>query len=719
VAFVDSLRALTDRELAHFFAVRTDLADGVSSFPSLAARAIGPGSLHHCLSSLDQHSREVLDAVAYFGEPSSAVDIASLAQEPGNAKQIEEQLNVLRVLGLVARHEITPKGARTWSVPEGVRKVLAAPFGLRPPIIKLLERFGVGELRTIALNIGIEPRVVGKMGYIADIVTALTTPGMIATVLERGDDGYESVLRGIHDDLNGVYSLDTRPWSRQAIPDSLSWLMSHALLAPLNSESVVIPREVALQLRGGAVLARFSSVPPSVVSRRGRDLATKRAGIVDLTPNEVLNAIASIGLEWSRSNPQPLRSGGLGVKEVRTLTKLLGVDEVSTARLLELGGAAGLFIADEYTERVGVTALFEQWLREPAIDRWMVLVRTWMELTRSLTLTESGKAEAPLQDRWYDAIDEVWRRARVVEAFVSADTSEPLDFTAVARRVWWFSPGRWGEVGDAFTSVTTLIEEASLLGLIQNGALTPMGRAALLGDVLALETASAKMFPAPVDVFTVSGDLSAIAPAELVAVVAGELAFIAETRSKGAASVYQFTESSIRRAMDQGRTAEELLAFLESHARPGVPQPLRYLIDDVARRYGSVRAGSATSYVHVQDVALLAELVRAKKTQKAKLRLIAPTVAVSPLPLAKVIAALRDAGYLPVEEGSDGLVIAREAKQVVERPSFLRPRRSQTALANNIWSIVMGQRADPDEHEHPPVPDRVIEAIARLRAATT
>jgi Helicase conserved C-terminal domain len=83
-----------------------------------------------------------------------------------------------------------------------------------------------------------------------------------------------------------------------------------------------------------------------------------------------------------------------------------------------------------------------------------------------------------------------------------------------------------------------------------------------------------------------------------------------------------------------------------------------YLVDDVARRYGRVVVGSINSYMRVSDEALLAEIVRAKKTSKLGLRAIAPTVAVSTLLSAKLMKGLREAGFLPVEEGPDGVVIS-------------------------------------------------------------
>ena len=72
------------------------------------------------------------------------------------------------------------------------------------------------------------------------------------------------------------------------------------------------------------------------------------------------------------------------------------------------------------------------------------------------------------------------------------------------------------------------------------------------------------------------------------------LAMLADVESSGGATVYRFTESSVRRALDAGRSASECHAFLAAVSRTAVPQPLTYLIDDVARRHGRLRVGAAS-----------------------------------------------------------------------------------------------------------------------------
>ena len=92
-----------------------------------------------------------------------------------------------------------------------------------------------------------------------------------------------------------------------------------------------------------------------------------------------------------------------------------------------------------------------------------------------------------------------------------------------------------------------------------------------------------------------------MAPGPLERELADVLGVLADVESKGGATVYRFTPGSVRRALDAGQSAADLHAFLARHSRTPVPQPLTYLIDDVARRHGRLRVGAASAYVRCDD----------------------------------------------------------------------------------------------------------------------
>ena len=103
--------------------------------------------------------------------------------------------------------------------------------------------------------------------------------------------------------------------------------------------------------------------------------------------------------------------------------------------------------------------------------------------------------------------------------------------------------------------------------------------------------------------------------------------------------------------------------MIAQRSRTPVPQSLSYLIDDLARRHGALRTGTASAYLRCEDEALLARvLVRPQRRarcncagsrRRSSSRLRRST---------EVLDVLREAGYAPAAESPDGEVIALGAE---------------------------------------------------------
>ncbi|MFF5440875.1 helicase-associated domain-containing protein [Streptomyces achromogenes] len=171
----------------------------------------------------------------------------------------------------------------------------------------------------------------------------------------------------------------------------------------------------------------------------------------------------------------------------------------------------------------------------------------------------------------------------------------------------------------------------------------------------------APLLPEPLDHVLLQADLTAVAPGPLRRPLADMLGVLADVESKGGATVYRFTPASVRRALDAGRTAADLHAFLTEHSRTPVPQPLAYLIDDVARRHGHLRVGAASAYVRCDDDALLNEILADKRAAALRLRRLAPTVLAAPADPATLLEGLRAMGYAPAAESAEGDVLIARA----------------------------------------------------------
>ncbi|WP_314415176.1 helicase-associated domain-containing protein [Streptomyces kroppenstedtii] len=179
--------------------------------------------------------------------------------------------------------------------------------------------------------------------------------------------------------------------------------------------------------------------------------------------------------------------------------------------------------------------------------------------------------------------------------------------------------------------------------------------AALAGRLLA------PLLPEPLDHVLLQADLTAVAPGPLRRPLADVLDVLADVESKGGATVYRFTPGSVRRALDAGRSASDLQAFLAAHSRTPVPQPLAYLIDDVARRHGHLRIGAASAYVRCDDDAVLNEIIADKRSRGLRLRRLAPTVLAAQADPATLLEGLRAMGFAPAAESAEGDVLITRA----------------------------------------------------------
>ncbi|MET7287813.1 helicase C-terminal domain-containing protein [Streptomyces sp. NPDC005573] len=171
----------------------------------------------------------------------------------------------------------------------------------------------------------------------------------------------------------------------------------------------------------------------------------------------------------------------------------------------------------------------------------------------------------------------------------------------------------------------------------------------------------APLLPEPLDHVLLQADLTAVAPGPLERPLADVLGVLADVESKGGATVYRFTPGSVRRALDAGRSASDLHAFLTAHSRTPVPQPLAYLIDDVARKHGHLRVGAASAYVRCDDDALLNEILADKRAGALRLRRLAPTVMAAQCDPATLLEGLRSMGYAPAGESAEGDVLITRA----------------------------------------------------------
>lgn len=609
-SLADDLRARSPEALVALLVQRPDLARPTpADLTTLAARATTRASVQRALDGLDLAHLQALEAVCVIG-PARIGDLATALGEPKRSPRVAALVD-----DLCAR-------ALCWHGPEGfraartVQEVIGAPAGLGPDT----EDAPVGAELAQALE-ALEPRA-------RAILDALTWGPPIG-VLPTGGSGDTAMRRaGEH-------------------------LIAQRLLRRTDETHVLLPRQVALALRDLRVHRHPELWPPAAEDPLlDTDLVDATAGG---RAAQLLEQTAELLDDWGTRPPRVLRTGGLAVRDLSRAATLLEATREEVAWLVEVLLAAGLIAADESADPAWMpTGEADDWSELPAGERWAALASAWLTMAAgpSLVGTSDGNAKVnalSTQTSWPYGRQ---RRQDVLAAVATLPPGAAPDSERLADLLRWRHPVRLSRSTDP--GVGTVLREAEWAGVTGRGALATAARAILAGDPAAAAGTMAHHIPEAVEHVLVQADLTAVAPGRLDGPARSVMRLLGEVESRGGATVHRITESGIRRALDLGWSADRVLSEVSAISRTGVPQPLEYLVRDVARRHGVARVGSVGSYVRSDDAALLDRVLADRSLGMLQLRRIAPTVLVSPVPAGTVLDVLREGQYGPVPEGEDG-----------------------------------------------------------------
>jgi hypothetical protein len=475
-------------------------------------------------------------------------------------------------------------------------------------------------------------------------------------------------------------------------------LLSRQLLVPGRPGLVRIPGEVQVALRGGHTTWTRLDVPPEIAtSERDPDLVDRAAAGAAF---DVVRRVELLVDHWGAAPPVALRTGALAMRDLKAAADVVQLEERATAFLVELAATAGLLAT--WPNSAGnpawtPTDAFDSWCDMPAPERWRQLASAWLGTERlpSLVATrdEAGRARNALDPELTSRIAPETRTmtlsvlAGLPRGQVVATGTGPA---SVVARVAWQRPRRPPSRAD---QVVAVLDEAAQLGLVALGGLASYSVALLAdedpGPLLG------PLLPPEVEEVLIQADLTAVAPGPLTRERARDLHLLADVESRGQATVYRFTASSVRRAFDAGWAAHEVHAFLESVSRTPVPQPLTYLVDDAARTFGTVRVGHAEAFLRADDETALAEVLHHPRAASLGLRRIAPTVLVSTMPLDILLPRLRELGVSPLVESIDGTLHVARPEGVRARPRSTRrteDARLEVRLAQVVTAIRAGDR---------------------------
>ena len=470
----------------------------------------------------------------------------------------------------------------------------------------------------------------------------------------------------------------------------IAWLLEHHFVVPLDQRHVVMPAEVAIHLRGGKVHKELASNAPDLLGKKYNQSDIDRAAIANIS--NVLRWCEEILNFWGETAPTALRAGGLGVRDLKDAAQHLGVSEGCAAFVAELCYLSGL-VAIDADETIAPTNSFDIWLTQDFETKWRNLVSLWLITSRVSGLVGRSDQKFSALGPELDRVSAANIRNRILDELRANIELSPSLITFIERMKWLAPLRRGANLRDDLVKWT--LEECEWLGITGLGALSTFAAELLEGDD---ELGVNAALPTPIDFITIQSDQTAIAPGPLQHDLAVELSQMADIESRGAATVYRFTESSIRRGLDHGKSSTEIIKFLTKISKTSLPQPLEYLIADTARKHGQLRVGAIHCYLRCEDPSLLTEILADKRIDIA-LRQIAPTVLVSDFDIDEVLNVLRNCGYLPAAESAQGILLTSpHNKRVKNRPKpprivgEIEPPTSE-AITAAIRAIKVGEQS--------------------------
>lgn len=641
-------------------------------FVRLAQRLCGEASLAAALAQYDRDEVRLSQAIAAAGGTATEAALVTLT----NADTTLVRTTAAR---LRDRALAWSEGGE-WHQPSSLSAHWLGPIAQARDAGRLARDARADDLRAAVFALGGRVDGLRKPELIEAYRTAV---GDLARVRER-------VLALAAPGRQELAKHETNSWSAYTAHGSegKNSLVRSGLALPAGY-AVAVPREVLvaawLSTRDLTLTGRPPIPPAARPEGEGADGQSEARQTL---------AVLTAMLDDAGGNPVPaLKKGGVGVRERSKLAARLAADEHTVTLCLDLAHAAGLLARQDAGYRP--TDHYPAWRDVGPAARLAAVVAAWYDLPHAPThrqMADTPEVAPPLP---------AGSGGRALRQVLLRTVAPDRSLRAVVEALDWFHPLPSHAPPEHAAAVAAVLWEGGALGLLAGDGLTGLG-AALLEAIAAgegLEELSARagklLVDEPCSVYLQS-DLTAIVSGTPDRELADLLVAAASTEARGGAAVWRFGSASVRHALDLGWSAEQILAVLDERSEHGIPQPLEYLVTDVARRHGHIRVRAAEC-VLTGEAALMAEVAATRSLRALGLKAIAPTVLVAAKPPEAVIALLRAAGLFPVDENDEGLVVlARSRGADGGDPVPARSRQLSSArLRTDPVKLARALRADP------------------------
>jgi hypothetical protein len=544
-----------------------------------------------------------------------------------------------------------------------------------PPLATLAGRMRVDELRSAIEGLGDDPAGLRK----AELVDRLDTLYADGARLARAVATLPRPAREHLDLLRTSGGFAVQFGTPRGGPTAV--LVRAGLLMQSGYGPPLLPREVAVALLRDGTSGGLRGRPE--LARAGDPAEAGRAGA------ETALLASTTLLDEARHRPlAALKKGGVGTRERSRLSGRVGVAE-PPALWIDVTAAAGLL--ERTAAGYEPADTYEAWREAEPARRWAETVLAWFTLDVAPTSRETDDGEVappvPLESA-AGLVRRALLRAAAGGRSLEAATSE----------IDWFCPLHPYDATGLAAKVAAALREAALLGVVTGDRLSTLGEqlvaAADRPDAVdALAEACTELLPEARGLLVLQSDLTAVVSGQPSAAAALLLAAAAVPENRGVATTWRFSPTSVRAALDAGWTAEGLTAELAAVSGRSLPQPLEYLVADVARRHGAVRVRGARCAVTGSE-AEVAEILATRALSTLHLSRVAPTVLVSPFELDEVVSRLRKAGFAPMPEDAAGTVILPERAAKPTRGGR-RPRTRKRIPAAELAARLRSGTAQP------------------------
>ena len=396
-----------------------------------------------------------------------------------------------------------------------------------------------------------------------DLAEALLKPDSIAAALRVRSRAELTLLRAVSTEAEPVSTvLDRTGLNRHDAElaldrcESLFFVsvadgMVHGypeVIAELDA-SEVLPLD-ALRQNVAPVAVAAHSIDTTLLDRRAAETAARIS-------QAVAEVIVTLELEPARE----LAKGGLALPDLKRLAAATHLELEQTTQIHRLAATSCLVVQQNGIWLAAVEA--ERWLASDTAARWAALATAV----------------------WNDQPAELRSAAREL---VTEAPREVSGLSRLTELIEWQFPS----FDDADAAVARFARVAELVGILAGTEFSATGRLLASGATEDLAQRLAPLLPASVSQVYVQPDLSIVVPGPAAPQLDRALRRFADVEQADLASTFRLSAASVNRALASGMTVEQIRQTLTEASISELPQPVSYLLDDAAARFGAVRVRS-------------------------------------------------------------------------------------------------------------------------------